>query len=90
MINFIATRPVTPIPMCCLWFFVVEKIYHPNSDSKYVLGKVHLHFFWRGGGGGGRGVKAVMRTLEHFWRGVFFNGLSRAIYSFFYTPYISN
>ena len=51
VINFIATRPVTPIPMCCLRFFVVKKIYHPNSDSKYVLGKVDLYFFWWGGGG---------------------------------------
>ena len=68
MINFIATRPVTPIPMCCLRFFVVEKIYHPNSDSKYVLctRKSPFIFFLAGGGGEGGGVKAVMRTLEHF------------------------
>ena len=63
MINFIATRPVTPIPMCCLRFFVVEKIYHPNSDSKYVLGKVHLYFFWRGGGGRGEGRDENIRAL---------------------------
>ena len=68
MINFIATHTVMPIPMCCLRFFVVKKIYHPNSDSKYVLGKVHLYFFWWGEGR----VKAVVRILEHFWRGVFF------------------
>ena len=43
MINFIATRPVTPIPMCCIRFFVVKKIYHPNSDSKYVLAKIHFN-----------------------------------------------
>ena len=52
MINFIATHPVMPIPMCCLRFFLVKKIYHPNSERKHVLGKVHLYFFWWGGGEG--------------------------------------
>ena len=73
MINFIATRPVTPIPMCCLRVFVVKKINHPNSDSKYVLGKVHLYFFWRGGGGGeGRGegrdenIRALLAAFFFF------------------------
>ena len=68
MINFIATRPVTPILMCCLRFFVVKKIYHPNSDSKYVLGKVDLYFFWWEGGEG----KGRDENIRALWRGVFF------------------
>ena len=85
MINFIATRPVTPIRMCCLRFFVVKKIYHPNSDSKYVLGKVDLYFFLvegRGGEGEGRdeNIRALLAGRFFFFR------LSCATYNFFILP----
>ena len=58
-------------------------VYHTNSDSKYgkyVLAKVHL-YIWGGGG-----VKAVIRTLEHLWRGVVFFDFPPAIYNFLILP----
>ena len=87
-VQFYCDTPVTPIPMCCLRFIVVKKIYQPNSDSKYVLGKVHLYFFWRGEGGGrGEGRDENIRALL---AGRFFLPTFARHLQFFYTPYISN
>ena len=86
MINFIATRPVTPIPMCCLRFFVVKKIQHPNSNSKYVLGKVHLYFFWWGWGEGEGRDESIRALLA----GRFLFSTFTCHLQFFYTLYISN
>ena len=47
--------PLRPFLCVAFGFLVVKKIYDPNSDSKYELGKVHVFFFLEGLGGGGVG-----------------------------------
>ena len=66
-------------PCISFGFFV----YHPNSDSKYVLAKVHLYIYFFLGGGGGEGRDENIRAPL---AGRCFLRLSTRHLQFFYTP----